>query len=41
MGDLAATGGGRSYLAWVAENIKGNPGTAARVMLGSSPRMGE
>ena len=33
VGALARTGAGRSYLAWMATNVDGNPGTAARTAL--------
>jgi hypothetical protein len=31
---LAATGAGRSYLHWLAENVEGNAGVAAKIALG-------
>jgi uncharacterized protein (DUF983 family) len=36
-GELAKTAVGRSYLAWVAKNLSGNPGTAARIALANDP----
>jgi predicted RNA-binding Zn-ribbon protein involved in translation (DUF1610 family) len=34
VGDLAENREGRSYLAWAAENLEGNPATAAAIALG-------
>jgi len=34
VGELAGTKEGRSYLAWAAENVEGNAGTAAAIVLG-------
>jgi hypothetical protein len=37
VGELAKSGIGKSYLAWMATNLSGNPGTAARIALGIDP----
>jgi transcription elongation factor Elf1 len=37
VGELAKTGRGRSYLKWMAENLSGNPATAARIALANDP----
>jgi hypothetical protein len=33
LAELARTASGREYLAWMADHVQGNPGTAARIML--------
>ena len=34
IGELARSGTGRSYLRWLAENVEGNAGIAAKIALG-------